>query len=108
MLSVQDLGFCSRQGLLRPSDSRGLGIDQALNLCEYLGDEGVVGAQEIDLFERLLFCGSRLFPLATEVADVLCRSRDDQRDDESDDGGKSEPGLQREHGETTHGVRPAE
>ena len=78
------------------------------NAGEYLGDECVVGAQEIDLFERLLFGGTRLFSLATEVADVLCRSRDDQRDDESDDGGKSEPGLQREHGETTHGVRPAQ
>ena len=58
LLSVQDLGLGGSKCLLGAGDACRLGVDQALNFRERLGNDGIVGTQEIDLLQRLLL-GSR-------------------------------------------------
>ena len=103
LLSVQDLGLGGSKCLLGAGDACRLGVDQALNFRERLGNDGIVGTQEIDLLQRLLLGGTRLLTLTAEVADVLSFCGHHEGDHDADDGGKGEPGSQRGHGEGTHG-----
>ena len=49
LLSVQDLGLGGSECLLGAGDACRLGVDQALNFRERLGNDGIVGTQEINL-----------------------------------------------------------